>query len=413
MTVTRLRPGSLGSRIGLVALLALASLPLPSVASTPEDRPTPVDVAPLGAPRTASRFTPQDKGLSHDVFAFFLPSYRDHLLREADWSVLSTVAYFGLVARPAGTLARMTGGREDARWAAWNSPSMDRIIAKAHATGTNVVLTVTRFGWTPESLDATRRLLSDPGARARLAREVAAEVERRGVDGVNLDFEPIPTGERGTFVKLVRAVRAALDEIRPGLDLTVATTGYIANYDVAGLTAPGAADAIFIMAYHYNGSWSRRAGSVAPLRRSSYDVTDTVDAYLAETSPDKLILGVPYYGYLWATETGEAHSLTRPPSSRWGYPTSVIHRTAARLAAEHGRRWDTVERGAWSRWRSRACDSCPVTWRQLYYEDARSAGLKYDLVKRRGLRGSGIWALGYEGDRAEMEQALRDAYLAE
>ena len=262
-------------------------------------------------------------------------------------------------------------------------------------------------------LDGTRRLLSNGKARARLAREIAAEVERRGIDGVNLDFEPIPSGESATFVELVRAVRVALDGIRPGLDLTVATTGYIANYDVAGLTAKGAADAIFIMAYHYNGSWSRRAGSVAPLQRSSYDVVDTVDAYLELTSPDRIILGVPYYGYIWSTETGDVHSLTRPASSRWGYPTSVTYRTAAGLAAEHGRRWDPGERGAWSRWRDRACSDCPVTWRQLYYEDAQSAGLKYDLVKRRGLRGSGIWTLGYEGTRPEMEVALRDAYRAD
>jgi spore germination protein YaaH len=344
------------------------------------------------------------------VFAFFLPSYRRHLLEQADWSALSTIAYFGLVARDGGNLGRRTNGRPDFRWTAWNGSMMDRIIRKANRTGTNVVLTVARFAWTSQGWAATTRLLQSAKARAKLAREIKVEVERRGIDGVNLDFEPIPTGQSANFVKLVREVRRRLDEIRPGLDLTVSTTGYIANYDVAGITAPGGADAIFIMAYHYNGAWSNRAGSVAPLTRRTYDVTDTVNAYLRYTTPDKLILGVPYYGYIWSTETGEAHARTRPISSRWGYPGSVIHRTATRIAREHGRRWTSVEQGPWVRWQARACSSCPLTWRQMYYEDAESAALKYDLVKRKGLRGSGIWTLGYEGTDRSMERAILDAY---
>jgi hypothetical protein len=69
-----------------------------------------------------------------------------------------------------------------------------------------------------------------------------------------------------------------------------------------------------------------------------------------------------------------------------------------------------VEQGPWARWQARACASCPLTWRQLYYEDAESAARKYELVKREGLRGSGIWTLGYEGTDRSMERAILDAY---
>lgn len=397
----------------LLLVLLVAGLALPAAAAEAASGPRAQGGSSVQTvPAATGPFEPGDKGLSHDVFAFFLPSYRDHLLERADWSVLSTVAYFGIVARGGGNLARQTNGRPDARWVAWRSPMMDRIIDRAHATKTNVVLTVTRFAWTSQGSATTSRLLGRATARAKLAREIKAEVARRGIDGVNLDFEPIPSGQGANFVKLVREVRSRLDEIRPGLDLTVATTGYVANYDVAGITAPGAADAIFIMAYHYNGSWSNRAGSVAPLTRRTYDVTDTVNAYLQDARPDQIILGVPYYGYLWSTETSEAHSRTRPIGSRWGYPTSVTTRTASRIAREFGRRWDPVEQGPWVRWQERACSSCPLTWRQLYYEDAESAGRKYDLVKRKGLRGSGIWTLGYEGKDRSMEHALRQAYRA-
>ena len=38
-----------------------------------------------------------------------------------------------------------------------------------------------------------------------------------------------------------------------------------------------------------------------------------------------------------------------------------------------------------------------TAWRQLYYDDAASLRLRYDLVNRTDLRGAGIWALGYDG----------------
>jgi spore germination protein YaaH len=391
-------------RVRALGLAALAALTASLIAG--------VAVPASGAGPAVTRFTPGAKGLSHEVFGFFLPSAIDHVLTRADWSVLSTVAYFGIVARTSGNLARRTNGVPDPRWTAWDSPAMDRLIEKAHGTGTNVVLAVTRFAWTSDGWAASAKLLSSGRARSRLARQIAAEVERRGIDGVNLDFEPIPTGHSADFVALVREVRERLDEVRPGLDLTVASTGYIANYDVAGLTARGAADAIFIMAYHYNGSWSTHAGAVSPLTRRTYDVTDTVEAYLRYTEPENIILGVPYYGYAWSTETGHAHSRTRPGSSTWGYPGSLTYRSAVRVAEAYGRRWDPTEQGPWVRWQTRACSGCPLTWRQMYYEDAQSLALKYDLVIREGLRGTGMWTLGYEGRRTELNDVLRATFVA-
>ena len=42
------------------------------------------------------------------------------------------------------------------------------------------------------------------------------------------------------------------------------TTGSIGNYPIQAATAPGAADAIFIMGYDYRGSGSTYVGSIDP-----------------------------------------------------------------------------------------------------------------------------------------------------
>lgn len=398
----------------------LATTAASSSASAPAETATgsPVATAPLASPGTgtpapsgsADPGAQVPSGMRKEVLGFFVPSQIDYILNTTDFSVLTTIAYFGISANEHGNLHRAVRGSPDFRWAAWTGSRMTQVITRAHAAGTKVVLTVTRFGWTSSGLAATVRMLSTPENRARLARESADAVVERGVDGVNVDFEPIPLSQKANFVDFVRRLRSALDARRPALQLTVDSTGFIANYDVAGLTARGAADAIFIMAYHYSGSWSNHAGAVSPLTRSSYNVTDTVNAFLSLTTPDKIMLGLPYYGNAWPTYTQALLGRTRAGSPSYGYPGSVVYATAKGLAAAHGRLWDDVEQVPWTRWQARTCGSCPLTWWQLYYEDAESLKLKHDLVTSRGLRGTGVWTLGFGGNGPELNQELRRSF---
>jgi hypothetical protein len=53
-----------------------------------------------------------------------------------------------------------------------------------------------------------------------------------------------------------------------------------------------------------------------------------------------------------------------------------------------------------------------TSWRQLYYDDATSLKAKYDLVNGYGLRGAGIWALGYDDGRTELNAALAEKFGA-
>ncbi len=379
--------------------------PAPSQAPAPTQPSTPVPTAaPPGDPQAPA-------GQGKEVLGFFLPGQMDYVLHTSDLSVLSTIAFFGISANKTGSLHRTSHGTvTDWRWKAWTGSKMSQIIAKAHAAGTKVVLTVTRFSWTSNTYDTTVQMLSSSANRARLARETAQAVVDRGVDGVNVDFEPIPISQKENFVDFVRRLRTELDSRKRGLELTVDSTGFIANYDVAGLTAKGAADAIFIMAYHYTGSWSTHAGSVSPLHRSSYDVTDTVNTFLRYTTPDKIMLGLPYYGNTWATYTDKLGSRTRPAGSQYGFPGSVVYSTAVGIAAAHGVLWDDVEKVPWTRWQARACSTCPLSWHQLYYEDAQSLKLKHELVIADGLRGTGIWTLGFGGAGPELNNELRSSF---
>ena len=353
-------------------------------------------------------------GLRREVFGF-LPYWEvSDASTTFDWSVLSTVAYFSVGANENGNLRKQNqDGSITTGWAGWTSSKMTADITAAHQHGTRVVLTISVFAWTSGQTATQAALLGSPGARSNLAKQAAAAVAERGADGINLDFEPIASGYADGFNSLVHAVRSELDAISPGYQLTFDTTGYIGNYPIEAATSAGGADAIFIMGYDYRGSSTTHVGSISPLSGPAYDLTDTVAAYSARVSPSKLILGVPYYGRAWSTDSSALHA-TNISGTEYGSSVTAVYDTAATLAAQYGRLYDSVEQAPWTEYQRQTCTTtygCVTAWRELYYDDAASLMLRYDLVNRSGLRGAGIWALGYDGTRPELYKALADKFL--
>lgn len=355
-------------------------------------------------------------GLQREVFGF-LPYWEvgdsDTTL---DWRTLSTVAYFSVGCLSSGYLDKSTSsGSATTGWAGWTSSKMTSIINAAHQNQARVVLTVSCFAWSSSGASRQAALLGSSTARSNLAKAAAAAVRDRGADGINLDFEPIVAGYADEFTALVRQVRAELNKIAPGYQLTFDTTGSIGNQPIVDATAPGGADAVFIMGYDYRTDGASYAGSISPLTGPKYDLTDTVKAYLAKIPPSKVILGVPYYGRAWSTSSDKLNASTLS-GAKYGYPSTPTYGDAIGYASSYGRRYDSVEQTPWTAYRKQTCTStygCVTAWRELYYDDAASLRLRYDLVNRTDLRGAGIWALGYDGTRTELRNALADKFLSD
>ncbi|HET7473061.1 MAG TPA: glycosyl hydrolase family 18 protein [Candidatus Limnocylindrales bacterium] len=355
-------------------------------------------------------------GLRKEIFGF-LPYWElNSSTLRLDYAKISTIAYFGVGADAAGNLQkRDSDGSLSVGWSGWTSSRMTSIISAAHKTHTRVVLTVQSFGWSSAGLTRQKSLLGSSTRRVNLARQIAAAVRDRGVDGVNLDFEPLASGYEAEFVALVKSIRYELNKIHSGYQITFDTLGSIGNYPLESATASGAADAIFIMGYDYRTAGSSPVGSIAPLDRAGYGILDTVLAYTARVSPSKLILGVPYYGRAWSTATDDVHS-TNTSGTKYGASTTVVYDTAADYLAQHGRRWESTEAVAWTAYRRENCTStygCVMSWRQLYVDDAAAIGAKYDLVNRYRLRGAGIWALGYDGTRTDLWAVIQRKFVTD
>ena len=353
--------------------------------------------------------------LRREVFGF-LPYWQvNSSSLRIQYDKISTIAYFGIGADAAGNLKkRNTDGTITTGWSGWTSAAMTSIIDRAHATRTRVVLTVQSFAWNGSGRTRQQALLSSWTARDRLARQIAAAVHDRGADGVNLDFEPLVSGMEGQFVALIKQIRTRLDAISRGYQITFDTLGRIGNYPIERAVASGA-DAMFVMGYDYRTAASSPVGSVAPLTSGGYDIRDTIAAYTSRVSPSRVILGVPYYGRAWSTASNLVHA-RNISGTKFGASASVTYVNALPYFAAHGKQYDTTEAVAWTVYRRQNCTTtygCVNPYRQLYVDDARALGRKYDLVNGYGLRGAGIWALGYDGTQPELWNMLKAKFITD
>ncbi len=120
-----------------------------------------------------------------------------------------------------------------------------------------------------------------------------------------------------------------------------------------------------------------------------FDVATVLKEALNVIPPEKIILGIPLYGYEWETIGNKPGAPTIPGGS-----ATASNRRVAELLA--------------------SCDNCDKGYdeqarqpyvifpdgdyfHQIYYEDRQSLGEKLKLAKEHKIAGVALWALGYEG----------------
>ena len=358
---------------------------------------------------------PLPNQLTREVLGF-LPYWKlDTTTRAAlRMDLLSTIAYFSIGVQSNGYLARGAATTPTAGWAGWTSSAMTEVINAAHARGVRVVPTITMMAWNGD-YTAMSTLLNSSTNHARLVADLVKVVGDRRADGVNIDFEPVPSSLRSQFTTLVREMKAGLVKARVGSFVTVDTMAGAATwstgYDVVGLSATGAADALMVMAYDFSYGSSGRAGGVAPMDSSYiFSAIDAMRDHIARVPAGKIIWGIPYYGRAWNTTTASLNSTVRSPVDSvafvyYGKDGSTSYGGKV-LAARYGRQWDSLGQVPWFVYR--ASDG---GYRQGYYDDPTSLRAKYDFVLRNDVGGIGIWSLGMDTGVGDLWNVIEDRFL--
>lgn len=328
----------------------------------------------------------QVKNNGHEVFGFG-PYWTINKLDNVDFNVLTTFSYFGVPVNYDGTLDRTDHG-----YTVFQSKTATDIFRKAHAHGTRVVLTLTSMD--NDTIDA---FLTRPEAQQRTIAEAVQEVKSRGIDGINVDFEyvgnPGPE-ERNAFSSFIKGLTEKMHKEVPASKVTVSVYASAASAtkldDITALAANS--DGIFMMAYDFAVAGSDIAMPTAPLYgkkegKYAYDVSTAVDDFLAKMPANKLILGVPYYGYNYVVSKPGVNVPTLPPLGT----AQTIEYAKENITAEQSG-WDDVGEVGWKAY----YDANSGAWRVLFQDDAKSLGIKYDFAKEKNLGGVGIWALGFD-----------------
>jgi GH18 family chitinase len=219
---------------------------------------------------------------------------------------------------------------------------------------------------------------------------VKTVINQYSLDGVNVDFEGLNTADRGTVINsFMTELTAYIHTQLPGKEVSYA--GPAVNWggwDLPGLAA--ACDYIFIMGYDFSGSWSTTTAPTAPLIGGYYNITNTVTSQYGACPPNKIILGVPYYGVKWKADTDQ------PGSTIVSYIGHPFYAAAIDESQSYSLQWHSESQTVYYVVPSSG------KWNQIWFDDTRSTGLKYNLATTNNLKGVGMWALGYDGAKTEL-----------
>ncbi|MEK7565523.1 MAG: glycosyl hydrolase family 18 protein [Patescibacteria group bacterium] len=261
-----------------------------------------------------------------------------------------------------------------------------------------------KFGLTISSMnqDTIAAVINSPTRRQKVIDNTIKLIKLNNflTFDVNLDFEYVgvpPNYMVENFSNFVSELTTAIHQ--QGGTLSVATLSdavwKVRLYDIK--TISKSADYVIVMAYDFTRLNSQAAGPIAPLfgkEKYEYDVYSTIADYLRESSPAKIVLGVPFYGYEWPVLNNQPNSFVLGASS-FGPALSTYKRTLETISKTNSSvNFDDYSKSPWFSY----FDKDSRTWRQVWFENERSLGLKLDFVNQANLSGIAIWALGYDGN---------------
>lgn len=326
----------------------------------------------------------------------FLPYWQLERANPNENKVITTLTYFALNVDGDGHIVTMANPREeDPGWYGLHSDKLAAMFANAKKN--NVSLSLLISSGDP---DAINQLVKKPTEHAKtLIKDITPIMKQYGFSDLNLDVEDsarASSSERKNFTQFVKVIKQQLHSANLGtFTLEISPTDVI-NYnliDVASV-AP-TADFLVLMAYDYHATVSDVTGPVAPLDGagidSEYDVTTAVKKSLQNITPEKLILGIPLYGYEWETLNTAVRSAIIPGSGVLASNNRM--EIALPGCATCSAFFDREAQETFVVY----SDPATGTYHQIYFPNAQSTTAKITLANKNHLGGVALWALGYEG----------------
>lgn len=223
-------------------------------------------------------------------------------------------------------------------------------------------------------------ILTDPVRQELLIAEVIANMQNRGYQALDVDFEFLGAELSQAYADFIARLRQQLSPLGYPVIVALAPKTYAQQpgvlyegHDYAALGA--AADAVLLMTYEWGYTYGPPM-AVAPLPQ----VRRVLEYALTEIPPEKIFLGIPTYGYDWPIpyERGVTRAESLSPEQ------------ALSLARDYGVtiQYDENAQAPFFRYTEANGQE-----HEVWFEDARSAQAKLALAADNRLQGVGLWNL--------------------
>ena len=289
----------------------------------------------------------------------------------------------------------------------------------AQSRGIRVLPSLVTFsGW------LNHRILTDEQISASTVDQIVDYVVGEEYDGFDLDLEGVWPEDRAAFTAFTARLAVALHERNKMLAVAIpaktadTTTGWGGAFDYAALGPH--ADLFTVMAYEYHGGWGE-PGPIAP-----YDWVEQVAAFAtSQIPPEKVLLGLAFYGFDWNTTSGGGRYLGYPEaaalSERYGVPIMLDPTTRSETMrylarADEPRPLPTPPPAPSHHVTQRRPPACGITEpspaasptprptpapdaiqeHEVWLEGTASAAARLPLADHYRTRGVAMWRLGHE-----------------
>jgi spore germination protein YaaH len=218
-------------------------------------------------------------------------------------------------------------------------------------------------------------VLANPTLRTKAIDNFEAYIKKYGLDGINVDFEMVPAGDRDNLTAFMQELSARLKpqgyivsiDVFPKQD---ETNDVAAAYNYAELAKY--ADKIMIMTYDNHGMWSG-PGPIADITW----VENSLKYALQVIPKNKLYLGIAAYGYDWSSQGTQ----------------SLEYKAIMDLSQRYGQavQWDNTAQAPYF---SYIADN--GIKHTVWFENSESLKQKLTLVSKYDIAGAALWKLGEE-----------------
>ncbi len=345
----------------------------------------------------------KDQSLPHLLFrqkkeiVGFLPYWLLNRAKQDYSNQITTLTYFGLSIGEDGNIVKLANPQEEEPgWHALTSGKLQPFFDTAKQK--NITLSLLLFSGFS---DAIEKQVANPTIHVKnLVNDVLPILTKYGFSDVNLDVEYTGVASpeaRLHFSEFLQAVKSNLTEKKKDVTITidVATNDAIKPTLIDTSIAGQVADHIVLMAYDYHSAGSYVTGPVAPVSgagiTSEYDVLSAIQKLQVKVPKDKILLGIPNYGYEWETLDQFARAATIP-----GTGAAASSKRAEDLLSRCATCSATPDADA-NEMKISYFDPISGTYHQIFYPTQDSTTAKIHLAETMQLGGIAVWALGYEG----------------